>query len=128
MSKMSVQVGYYSKEKDMVTTFEINEEIKKNPEEKAFKEGKIIQKLNLDTVEIDFEDALNKARDFKQKEYPKELVNKDLVILQHIEAGVVYNVTLITMAFKTLNIKIDAKSGEVLSHELRSIMEMGKNM
>ena len=68
------------------------------------------------------------ADEFQKQNYKNELPNKSINILQNIHQGTAWNVTLVTAAFNTLNMKIDASTGEVLEHKLTSLMSMGEYM
>ena len=49
---------------------------------------------------------------------------KEVVILQNLDVGQVWNITYITKSFQTLNIKIDAETGDVLEDKLHQIFSM----
>jgi hypothetical protein len=117
-------LGYYNPS-DSITTFSVSpmaitqektEEIFKKPESK-------ILALNMNDVKISEQQALDIASEFIKKEYPRDLSSKSLVILQNLESGQVYNITFITMAMSTLNIKIDTLTGEISSHKKTSLMD-----
>ena len=76
-----------------------------------------IKELDAEKVRLEFDEALEKAKEFQKKEYRNEQILKEIFILQHIERGQVYNITFLLSSFKTLNIKIDAASGEIVSHQ-----------
>ena len=46
-----------------------------------------------------------------------------MIILQTINKKETYNITFVTRAFKTLNIKIDADTGETISDQITSIFD-----
>jgi hypothetical protein len=63
------------------------------------------------------------ADELQKKEYKSSQPFKKIFILQNLDQwGQVWNVTFITTDFKTLNIKINAENGKVLSHKLISII------
>jgi len=119
------QIGYYNKEKDKITTFFIEkDDIKVIPEEEAYKRPKsIIKELKIDKVKTSMEEAMEKANEIMKKEYSQEQPVKTILILQNIKEGLVWNITFVTQSFKTLNIKISAETGKVVSHELISLMQ-----
>ncbi len=122
--KSEWQIGYYDKKLDKVTVFTINENIKINPEQDVFKKpGASVKKINLKDVKFGLDDVLKKANDIKEKKYPKEIVTKTIAILQNIELGQLWNITLIASSFNTINIKIDAKTGKTIKHELVSLFQ-----
>ena len=50
-------------------------------------------------------------------------MTKTIAILQNIELGQLWNITLVTSSLKTINIKIDAKTGKTIKHELISLFQ-----
>lgn len=118
------QLGFYDKKKDKITTFVVsNEGISIRPEEEIFKKEEMaINGIQLDKVQLTFDSAIIKAEEFQQKTYPKDRSIKTIAVLQNIEKlGNVWNITYITEAFNTLNMKIDASNGKILEHNLSSV-------
>ncbi|MBU3941925.1 MAG: hypothetical protein KKF74_03355 [Nanoarchaeota archaeon] len=122
--KSEWQIGYYDKKLDKVAVFTINNNIEINPEQDVFKKpGTSVKKVNLKNVKFDLDYVLKKAQTIKEKKYPKELVTKTIAILQNIDLGQLWNITLITSSLNTINIKIDAKTGKTIKHELVSLFQ-----
>ncbi|MFH1590746.1 MAG: hypothetical protein ABIC95_02350 [archaeon] len=118
------QIGYYLKGNDQVITFFMHEEIKTSPPSKIFKEPrKKVLPLDIEKVSMTFSQAFDAALEFQKEKYPTEKPAKILCILQHLEEGTVYNITFVTPAFNTLNIRVDAKAAEVTSHRLTSLLD-----
>lgn len=128
-SPESCLVGYYNKD-DTITTFEIDgSDICLKSCEEIFKpEGKTVKELNMEKVRLAFDQIRNIADELRKKEYKSEIPTKKIFILQNIDMGQVWNITIVTASFNALNIKIDASTGEVLKHSLTSLMQMGKFM
>lgn len=122
------QLGFYNKSTDRIVTFVVNSKIEMQKEEEIFKEpGMEVKKIDLENVKIPFQKIMKKAENFQKEKYPKEMVNKKITILQNLEKyGLVWNITLVTQSFSTLNIKINAEKGEVVYHHLESLMSMMK--
>ncbi|MBN2457519.1 hypothetical protein JXB31_00120 [Candidatus Woesearchaeota archaeon] len=120
------QLGYYNKETDTVVTFDISERITVNPASEVFKESGIIEELSVDGVVLGTDAADTIARDVMDREYPGQAIDKEIVILQVLSGIAVYNITFITKSFCTINIRVNAKTKEVISHEKRSIMDLRK--
>ena len=76
--------------------------------------------------EKDFEDAVSIANKFQREKYSTEIPIKKIVVLQNIDFGQIWNITFISKTFNTLNMKIDAGSGQVKKHLLVSLFSMGK--
>lgn len=124
----SWQIGYYNKNGDKITTFVINEKIEIMPQEEVFKKPDTkVNKIDLNEVKLTFAELIDKASEFQKKKYPKEESNNIIAILQNLkEFGNIWNLTFITKAFNTLNIKISAGNGKVLEHKLSSIFDFRK--
>lgn len=123
-----VQIGYYNPKKDKITTFIIDgKSITKTPEAEVFKEEKtVIKDLDLKTVKLWVDDAVEIAEKLQKDKYPSDAPIKKIAILQHLPLGQVWNITFVTATFKTLNIKVDSESGKVVAEKLISIAEFGK--
>jgi hypothetical protein len=118
-----LEFGFYNEETDKIVVFETSP-LKMRPEEDAFKEGKTINLLDLSLVKISLEEVMIIAEKKRKEKYPSEIVYKNILILQNIESQV-WNVTLISMAFNIINMKIDAETGELLDSSIHSIMNLG---
>jgi len=122
VEKGNWQAGYYSKEQDKITVFETNP-VKKLPEEEVFKKEDLVKPLIISNVKIEPEEAFEKIDELLKKDYSAEIVTKKIVLLQTLEKEL-YNITLITQSLSLINIKIDANTGEFISHEKKSIMSL----
>ena len=120
-------IGYYDGEKMAtflvdkdVTSVEVkaDQEVFKDPEHE-------ILKLNKDKIHFGYEDALKKAAEIQKEKYPTHIPMKEVVLLQHIKEGSVWNITYMTKTFKTLNIKIDSDNGKVISDKLVELFSFG---
>ena len=122
-------LGFYHKTTDKITTFVVNKDsIDPQAEEEAFKKPDTeIKPIDIQKAELTFENILKKAEEFRKQEYPQELVNKTIAILQNLEEyGTIWNVTLITLAFKTINLKINPKNGRIIYHSIDSLMDFAE--
>lgn len=122
------QLGYYNKKNDKVTTFILGEKITLMPGQEVFKrpEDKIIR-LNLENVKLAFIEIIEKVEKFQKEKYPNEIINQKVVILQNLkDYGDIWNITLISKAFNMINIKVNASNGEILKHNLSSILDLKK--
>ncbi len=118
------QVGYYNKD-DTITTFIITEtDIKIAETENIFKRPDAkIKELKKEGIKTDIAEALQTAEKIQATEYKQEIPFKIITILQNLDVGQVYNITYVTKSFKTLNIKVDSKTGKVKNKSLKSIMD-----
>ena len=117
-------LGFYDKSKDKVTTFVMSGDlIEIRHEEELFKrEETSVRAIDLSKIKLTFDGILAKAREFQKKNFPKDSSIKTIVILQNLaELGNIWNLTFVTQAFNTLNLKIDASYGKILEHNITSI-------
>jgi hypothetical protein len=123
------QIGYYNEKEEKVTTFIIGDSIGMVPPQDVFKEkGAKVNKVNLDKVKLSFSEIVDRASEFQKEKYPAEDSDRAIAILQNIEGvGTVWNITFVTKAFKTLNMKLGAETGEVVGHELSSVFDLRKS-
>jgi len=128
-SPESCLIGYYNKD-DTITTFEINgNDICLKSSEKIFKpEGKAVKELDMKKVRLAFDQIREIADELREKKYKCEIPTKKISILQNIDVGQVWNITIVTASFNALNMKIDASTGEVLKHNITSLMQLGNFM
>jgi len=123
------QLGYYNQKNDRITTFVISGSgIEIKPQEEVFKKEKTkVSEVQIEKVKLTFDNAIAKADEFQQKNFPKDKSMKTIAILQNIaNLGNVWNITYITQAFNTLNMKMDASSGKILEHSISSIFSFRK--
>lgn len=118
------QIGFYNKD-DTITTFVVREDSvqKMDPSEIFKKPESKVKELNADDIGIDEAKAIEAAKAHAKKNFSKEVLAKTILILQNLDIGVVYNITFVTVAMNTLNIKVDAKSGKILDDKLTSLMD-----
>jgi hypothetical protein len=119
------ELGYYSEKTDKVVVFETVPEINMRPEEDAFKKDGTIKKLDIKKVKIDISKALKICSELTDKKYPNRSITKKIIILQNLEKEI-FNITLVTLSFDILNIRLDAATGEILSDNIQSIMGLGR--
>ena len=114
------QVDYYDKAADEMTAFAISRDAKSvalnEANSKVFKEaGQVVDELRLEKVQVPLSDAMTTAEETAGKYYPGEVVAKKIIILQRIEREQ-FNITFLTTSLCTINVRINAANGEVLSH------------
>ena len=120
------QVGYYNKNNENMTSFQVSEVISKLPESEVFKEKKIVRKLELEKVKVDFEEAVNKCTEEHKRLHQMGLISKQIIILQHLKQGQVWNITFLTTTMNTTNIKLDSSTGKIISKETFSLGDLLK--
>jgi hypothetical protein len=123
------QVGYYLKNSDKVTVFDYQEDkISILPAEEALKEKRHIPPLKIEDIKIDVDAAMDTVEDILKKNYSAESIVKAIVLLQNLpEYGQLWNITVITLTFHVINIKINAISGELIKHTKESLLGWNKD-
>ncbi|MBT7903250.1 hypothetical protein HN587_05285 [Candidatus Woesearchaeota archaeon] len=126
---INYDIGYYTADNNRMTTFLVSgDDIKINSDQEIFKDPTHpILELDLSKINLEFEEAIGLASALQQEKYSADLPMKKFVILQHIKQGLVWNVTFMTQSLKTLNIKIDAESKEIVEHKATSMMDFTAN-
>lgn len=119
------EMGYYSGKTDKLVVFETSPKVLMRDAEDALKREGTINKLDISKVKVSLTRALEVCSELLSKEYPGKSVTKNIIVLQNLERQM-FNVTLVTISFDIINIKIDAETGEVIDHNLQSIMSLGK--
>jgi len=116
--------GFYN-EDDTITTFAVSplavsmekkDEVFKHPDSK-------VKPLIESDIAISPLQALDIASELTAKSYPKDILSRNIVLLQNLDIGQVFNITFITLSMSTINIKVDSKTGEVLEHKRTSLMD-----
>lgn len=123
-NEINLEIGYYNNKDSSMASFRIEPEIQLTICPEIFKkEDSKIEELEINKVKLDIDDALEKADKLQKEKYPSDSSIKKIAILQNIGKMQIWNITYITQNFKTLNIKIDAETGEILSDKLIEIIQ-----
>jgi len=124
------QVGYMDTQNQKVTSFMItlDKQITILPPSEVLKDpDSQLQALDVENVEFSVQDIMTRAHEIRTEDYNGVPVMKVFCILQTIEGlGTVFNITFVTQDLKTLNIKLDAYSGEVVHHSMESLIHRDK--
>lgn len=121
------QVGFYNEKKNNVKSFSVAENgVSELPEDDVFKrEEDRIYKVDLGKITVDFSKAVDEAEKAQKKNYPKHIPIKKIIVLQNINGKNLWNITYVTANFQTLNIKIDAETGDLIEHKLVDLIQFG---
>ncbi|MCF7871514.1 hypothetical protein K9L97_00605 [Candidatus Woesearchaeota archaeon] len=117
------EFGFYNASRDAMTVFETNPVVR-TPEQEVFKKSGVLKELDLNLVEVDFDEAMRLCETVRKDKYSSELIAKYIVILQNLHKQL-WNITLVTKSFGLINIRIDAKSGDIISSNMTSIGDLG---
>jgi len=121
--KKEWQLGYYNEKTDRIVTFNIGDIITKNPEAEAFKKDGAIKKLEIENVKISFDKALETADIVQKQKYARCNATNRIIILQNLDKQV-WNITYVSISMETLNIKMDAETGEIISDSMKSLFKI----
>lgn len=122
------QVGYVT-DQTTITTFQITgSTVVAQPPATAFQEKPTaILPLDLQLVSVDNIQAVQCAEQHQKEMYAQHPANQMICILQMIDGSPVWNITIVTYTFKTLNIHIDARSKAVKSTKLIELFDWQRN-
>ena len=118
------QIGFFNPKSLKVLTFVILNEITMNPESEVM--NKEIIALDINLIKSTVDEAFEKADEVQKEKYSTHLPLKKMAILQNSPEGQVWNITLITRTFKTLNINVSTLNGEVVKDQLVEIFSFDK--
>ncbi|MEM0231453.1 MAG: hypothetical protein QXW00_03715 [Candidatus Woesearchaeota archaeon] len=116
------QFSFYNVEKDSVVSFVVSEnEIGMLPESAVLKEPEHrMLEIRDSDIKLDIHGAIEVASKHQTKNYPKEKPIKIIAVLASSEGRNIWSITYLTQNFKTLVMKVDAESGEMLSEKIVS--------
>lgn len=117
------EIGFYSKEKDKITTFMIKEPIEVKPEEDPFKKEGVVEELDLNQLKIGIKDIFKIFKEIKEKKYTKEILLNGFLILQKFKGKTMWNLSFATKSMQILNIKIDVDEGKVISDQIINFIQ-----
>jgi hypothetical protein len=123
-------IGFYDFDKKLMTSFLVDKDVGSveitESKEIFTKDTQKIKPLEEEKLKVNFDKALETASELQKEKYKMHVPVKEVVILQNLEIGQVWNVTFITKNFQTLNMKIDAETGKVLEDKLHEIFSFDK--
>ena len=120
------QIGFYNKKEDRIVVFTIGENVTKNPPSELFKKESGVKPLDIASVSTDAKEALDAAEKYRQEHFKAHVPQQTIVLLQHLQAGQVWNITFITEKFTVVNIKLDTTDLSVKSATCESLMGWGE--
>lgn len=119
-NKDTWQFGFYSPIKDLMVSFFVSTTISHSDEQKVLKKDEVA-KLDPSFVKIEVRKALEIANDVFNNY--KENALKSFFIIQNIDNKTIFNFTFFTQSFNTVNIRIDAETGEVIHESKKKLMD-----
>jgi len=118
------QIGFYN-ENNTITSFAVEgDNVSLGEEDAIFKKtDKAVPLLDQDRLTLDSKEILAKAELFFSQNYSAQQISKTIILVQTLPLGQVYNITFLCKSLQTVSIKVDTATGEILQHELRSLMD-----
>jgi hypothetical protein len=125
-SKPSVwEIGFFNPENNSITVFEIHSEkiTARDPEEAFKQEHTKILEVDETKIKSSLEEILETCEELRTNKYKLLPSLKVIVVLQKLDIGQVWNITLLTQSFKILNVKIDTETKKIIDDKTVSIIE-----
>lgn len=118
----SLQVGFLSENLETLQIFYFKN--KENHTQIVFSEEKNVtineekneQKIDLDNIKISYSKTKELFKEFLKKNYQKTKLLKIFYILQNSSQGIIWNITGLCADFDVLNVKICARTGNILEY------------
>lgn len=120
------QIGYYNRKEDRIIVFTVSDTVTMNPPSEVFKKDSGVKELFIDEINTSSTEALAAAEQLRATKYKGHEPIKTIILLQHLQRGQLWNVTFVTQTFAVCNIKLDAKTLEVLSDSLETLLGWGQ--
>lgn len=120
-----LQFDFYDPETDKITSFNGEEIIEE--QEILRKEKKKLVELKLGEIKISLDEVKKTIEKVLEEKSRVEKSTKDLIFLQGYKDKIIWNVTYITDCYNILNVKVDAKTGEVLFEKIESALNWKAN-
>ena len=125
-AKSNWEVGFFDEGSEKITVFTplANSSFEIKPADDVFKKPtEKVEKLDLECVKTNLDDAVDKFREKLPEYFPKELLGDGFLVLQTINEDTVWNFSFITKSLKFVNIKISSKDVSVVSHDVIELMQ-----
>lgn len=128
--KSDWEIGFYDADPKKMTVFACGENvtIKENEDDVFKKPEQRVEELDINSVKVTFAKAADVFAEHVEELFPKAGRGDGFVILQNLEGKSLWNVTFITKDLKFINIKINAKTGELDSHLSMDLIDRGKSI
>ena len=120
-----IQFGFLDSKQNKITVIKYNQgDITALPADDPYTQNsKIkIEPIDLAATEISIKKAFTILGNLIKEEYKGNVPLKTIVVLQKLEGLLTWNITILRADFKTLNVKINAETGEVISHSLKGLI------
>lgn len=119
----SWQIGYSLN--DRMTTFLLTEPLEIKVDQEVYKTAVRIREIHPEKVRIEWKQAVEIATEFIHQTHAGFRTSRVIIVLQSLDIGQIWNLTLLSRDFSIMNIKIDSTTGKILKHELSSMIKIG---
>jgi len=117
-------LGFFDKEEHKLTSFVIDNGVKIFPSEQVMQKEKTeVEKLDLDSIKVSYEEVKETVKKFQEEKYPGENPDKLIVVLQVINNTTVWNISYLTTGFKLMNVKVNAINGEIIGDSIENLLK-----
>ncbi|MAG16252.1 hypothetical protein CMO88_04280 [Candidatus Woesearchaeota archaeon] len=117
-------VSYYNSKTGKMTSFSADN---KQAQEEAFKKEETIPKLKTFEIQIKDDKAIELANKILQDDYNGETLQRTVLVLQKINTEPIWNITMITIMLKVINLKLSAITGKEISRKASNINDFVKH-
>ncbi|PIN75673.1 hypothetical protein COV18_02390 [Candidatus Woesearchaeota archaeon CG10_big_fil_rev_8_21_14_0_10_37_12] len=124
-NKDTWQIGFYNADKEKMVTFLISPtEVKHTEDQEVLRSEQEIQKLEPEKIKLVVEEALEKTKQFLKGQ--DAFIVKTFFIIQQYHHTPIYNITYFLQTMETVNVKVNAETGEIVHHDRKKLLDMGK--
>jgi hypothetical protein len=117
------ELGYFDPQNEKMTVFVANNGFEIKPEDSVFSKDKPqVEELDLSKLHLDFQQAKNVYSENKQL-FSTQQLGGGFVVLQVLAQQPVWNFTFISKSLQFCNLKIDAITGKLISHEIVNVVQ-----
>lgn len=116
------EIGVYCSKDDKVYVFDEKFNLK-NTDNVFKKEDDLVEELNMDKIKVDLSKAKQWFKENSQEKFLNEQFGDGFLILQKYQDNIVWNFTLVTKTVKFANMKIDAKTGNIIDVQLVNMLD-----
>lgn len=116
------QLNFYSPLTDTVSSFLLGEPIMANYNLEILKnEDDKLKKTDISEVVVDIKDSLLQINKLRETKFSGMISNIIFVLQNTKEHGIVWNVTFLKNNFSMFNVKVNAKTGDIVKEEILSL-------
>ncbi len=122
------EVGFYDPHSEKITVFACGKAVmmKQNEDDVFKKPEQSVEELNLDSVKVSFQEAVDALTMNVEDLFPKAQRGDGFVILQAMGEKSLWNFTFVTRDLKFINVKINAETGSIESHLSMDLIDRGQ--